>query len=92
MCYSKRVRTSGGKIKYSHEAEQLKKAVGGEGNIVSLSHCVTRLRFVLQDSSLCDSEQIQSIHGVKGVILDGNHLQVVIGAEVQAVYAAMQKR
>lgn len=39
-------------MKYSHEAEQLKKAVGGEGNIVSLSHCVTRLRFVLRDGNL----------------------------------------
>lgn len=41
-------------------------------------------------SSRC-SEQIKTIPCVKGVILDGNHLQVVIGAEVQAVYAAMQK-
>lgn len=79
-------------MKYRQEAEQLKEAVGKEANIVSLTHCVTRLRMELKDASLCNKEEIQSIHGVKGIVLDGNQLQVVIGSEVNAFYEAMQQR
>ncbi len=79
-------------MKFEQEAEQLKKAVGGNENIVSLTHCVTRLRMEVKDSTLCNKENIESIHGVKGVIQDGNQIQVVIGAEVKAFFAAMQQK
>ena len=79
-------------MKFEYEAQQLKAAVGGKENIVSLTHCVTRLRMEVKDSTLCDKENIESIPGVKGVIQDGNQLQVVIGTEVKAFFAAMQEK
>ena len=42
--------------------------VGGEGNISSVTHCVTRLRFVLKDKNRADTEGIKALRGVLGVV------------------------
>lgn len=62
-------------------------AVGGAGNIESLSHCATRLRFQLRDASGVDPATVEAIPGVMGAVPQaGERFQVVIGGGVQNVY------
>lgn len=68
-------------------AEQIVDRVGGAGNIVSLTHCATRLRFQLADSSKVDEKALDAVPAVMGVVPQaGDRLQVVIGGAVQGVY------
>lgn len=60
--------------------------VGGEDNIVSLTHCVTRLRFKLKDESKADEKALTALKGVIKVLQAGGQYQVVIGADVGDVY------
>lgn len=61
--------------------------VGGPGNIVSLTHCATRLRFQLKDASGIDNAKVEQIPGVMGAVpQSGNRYQVVIGGGVQDMY------
>lgn len=64
-------------------------AVGGKENIVSVTHCMTRLRFNLKDMSLPDAETIKAIGGVIGVVESGGQFQVVVGQNVPKVYNAL---
>ena len=62
-------------------------AVGGPGNIESLTHCATRLRFQLKDGSGVDQSAVEAIPGVLGAVPQaGDRFQVVIGGAVQNVY------
>ncbi len=68
-------------------AEQIVRAVGGADNIESLTHCATRLRFQLHDSSGVDQNAVEAIPGVMGAVPQaGERFQVVIGGGVQNVY------
>ncbi len=68
-------------------AESIVDAVGGPGNIESLTHCATRLRFQLRDASTVDQSTVEAIPGVMGAVPQaGNRYQVVIGGAVQSVY------
>lgn len=67
-------------------AEQVLKAVGGKENIVSVTHCMTRLRFVLKDQSVPNQKEVESIKGVMGVNVVGGQYQVIIGNSVGNVY------
>lgn len=61
--------------------------VGGPGNIKSLTHCATRLRFELNDSSKVDQSVIEAVPGVMGAVpQSGDRYQVIIGGAVQSVY------
>ncbi|HEY5249127.1 MAG TPA: PTS glucose/sucrose transporter subunit IIB, partial [Dermatophilaceae bacterium] len=65
-------------------AEEIVDEVGGPGNIVSLTHCATRLRFELNDASLVDKDAVEAIPGVMGAVPQtGDRYQVVIGGAVQ---------
>ena len=71
----------------SNTAAEIVKSVGGPGNIVSLSHCATRLRFQLRDASGIKQADIEAVPGVMGAVPQaGNRYQVVIGGAVQSVY------
>lgn len=71
----------------SNTAAEIVKGVGGPGNIVSLSHCATRLRFQLRDASGIKQADIEAVPGVMGAVPQaGNRYQVVIGGAVQSVY------
>lgn len=70
----------------SQHLESLVNALGGNENIISITHCMTRLRFKLVDESLVDKEALESIKGVKGVVLAQGQTQVVIGVEVEKWY------
>lgn len=70
-------------------AEKILEAVGGKGNVQSVFHCVTRLRFVLKDNEVPDIESIKKIEGVLGAQFSGGQFQVIIGPNVTKVYEAL---
>ena len=64
-------------------AAEIVESVGGAGNIESLTHCATRLRFQLSDNSGIDKAKVEGIDGVLGAVSQsGNRYQVVIGGAV----------
>lgn len=62
---------------------------GGPDNIASVSHCLTRLRFVLNDTDKADTKQLEALRMVKGCFTNAGQFQVVIGTEVDAVYKVL---
>lgn len=68
-------------------AQEIVKAVGGADNILSLTHCATRLRFELVDASGVDVAAVETIKGVMGAVpQSGDRFQVIIGGAVQTVF------
>lgn len=72
--------------KFTEESKQLLELVGGKANIAAVSHCVTRMRFVLNDPAKADVSGIEKIKGVKGTFTQAGQFQVIIGQEVQEFY------
>lgn len=72
--------------KFTEESKQLLELVGGKANIAAVSHCVTRMRFVLNDPAKADVKGIEKIKGVKGTFTQAGQFQVIIGQEVQQFY------
>lgn len=70
-------------------AAEVLAAVGGKENVVSVTHCMTRLRFNLKDMSLPDAEKIKAIKGVIGVVESGGQFQIIVGQNVPKVYDAL---
>ncbi len=68
------------------DVERLVERVGGNENIASVSHCLTRLRFVLNEPEKADKQGLESISIVKGCFTNAGQFQVVIGTEVDQVY------
>ncbi len=71
---------------YAALANDVVSALGGKENIVAVTHCMTRLRFVLKDESLTDTARLKSISGVLGVVRNDNQCQVIIGNTVSQAY------
>ena len=65
--------------------------VGGKGNIRSLVHCATRLRFTLVDNAKADDAAVKAVSGVVSVVKAGGLYQVVIGNDVHEVYEELEK-
>lgn len=63
--------------------------IGGQDNVRSVIHCITRVRFYLKDASLADDAAVTNTEGVIDVARAGGQYQVVIGPEVADVYAAV---
>ncbi|SCJ07002.1 EIIBCA-Bgl [uncultured Clostridium sp.] len=78
-------------MKYEKLAKDIIENVGGKGNINSLTHCVTRLRFKLKDESKANTEVLKDMDGVVTVVKSGGQYQVVIGNHVPDVYADVCK-
>jgi glucose-specific phosphotransferase system IIA component len=76
---------------YVAAAKEILSFIGGIENILSISHCSTRLRFRLVDESKINDEQMKNITGVHGIIRRGSQYQVVIGPEVIKVYDLLKK-
>lgn len=72
--------------KYVEEAKELLDLVGGKENIAAVSHCVTRLRFVLNDPSKADIQKIEAMKVVKGSFTQSGQFQIIIGNNVSQVY------
>ncbi len=79
---------------YSKLADEIIAQVGGEQNIVSLYHCITRLRFKLKDVDVArqHKESIQQLDGVLSVIEGNGQFQVVIGNHVADVFQTIMKK
>lgn len=69
-------------------AQEIVRLVGGEQNIETVNHCMTRIRFVLKDSEIAlnNAEQLQKLNGVLDVINRGGQFQIVLGHEARVVY------
>lgn len=79
------------KTNYQEIAEKLV-AVVGEDNIVSATHCATRLRLQVKDRKAIDDSQVEQVEEVKGVFYNAGQYQIILGTEiVNKVYAALQK-
>lgn len=68
------------------QAETILSAVGGVDNIQSLTHCVTRLRFVLKEASLIDDPTIEVLTGILSTQTSSGQYQVIIGPKVEKFY------
>ena len=79
------------KADYTQLAKDVVAAVGGKENIISVSNCMTRLRFVLKDDTIPDKDQVTAIKDVKGVMNQGGQYQVIIGTHVNEVVKFVQK-
>ena len=67
---------------YEQFADELIAAVGGKENIVSVTNCMTRLRFVLADESIVKDDEVKKIKGVMSVVHGGGQYQIPIGTDV----------
>ena len=67
-------------------ALQILDGVGGKENVSGLTHCFTRLRFVLKDESKASTDKVSSIEGVIQVVEASGQFQVVLGNKVEAIY------
>ncbi len=72
--------------KYKNETKELLEYIGGKENIGAVSHCATRMRFVLNDTSIADEEKIKKIKAVKGTFTQAGQFQVIIGNDVSTFY------
>ncbi len=72
-------------------AEEILKNIGGSDNVKNLTHCMTRLRFVLNDESKANDEGIKNIDGVMGLRKQGGQYQVIIGNNVSQTYTELMK-
>lgn len=77
--------------KFREDASKLLDYIGGEDNINSLSYCVTRLRFVLNNPKEANVEKIESLKSVKGTFTQAGQFQVIIGNEVTDFYNEFTK-
>lgn len=67
-------------------ASDILENVGGKENIKSMTHCFTRLRFVLRDSKKANKDVVSRLEGVIQVVEAGGQFQVVLGSKVNKVY------
>lgn len=77
--------------KYDDLACLIIKNVGGKSNVISLSHCITRLRFKLKDESKANTDVLKNTDGIVTVIQSGGQYQVVIGNHVPDVFAVVNE-
>ena len=71
---------------YQADVQSLLEYIGGKDNIRAVSHCMTRMRFVLADPSRADSAKIETIPAVKGTFTQAGQFQVIIGNDVAVFY------
>lgn len=72
--------------RYQDDAKELLRLVGGKSNIAAVSHCVTRMRFVLNDPKKADIDGIGAMKAVKGTFTQSGQFQVIIGNTVSDFY------
>lgn len=65
-------------MNYEHIAKQLIPLLGGKENIISVTHCATRLRLVLKDDKKAEAKDIENIEGVKGAFSSSGQFQIIL--------------
>jgi len=78
-------------MKDNELAQKIVDLVGGENNITNLTHCVTRLRFILKNGSKADKKKVEQLEGVMGVQEQGGQFQIIIGGRVGKIYKEIVK-
>ncbi|MGM0212480.1 MULTISPECIES: beta-glucoside-specific PTS transporter subunit IIABC [unclassified Enterococcus] len=73
-------------MKYEELAKDIISNIGGKENVISLTHCITRLRFKLKDENKANTEFLKSRNGIITVVQSGGQYQIVIGNNVADVY------
>lgn len=76
------------KKNYDELSNSILNHVGGNENIVRAYHCMTRLRLDIKDKGLVNTDVLEKVTGIAGTQWSGNQLQIIIGQEVDDVYAS----
>lgn len=71
---------------FTNDAKKMLELLGGKENIVSFTHCATRMRFVLKEHGKADVKKIEELSCVKGSFTQGGQFQVIIGNKVSTFY------
>ncbi|MCY8974837.1 beta-glucoside-specific PTS transporter subunit IIABC [Bacillus atrophaeus] len=74
---------------YHKVSKEILQLVGGEENVQSVIHCMTRLRFNLHDNAKADRSRLEQMDGVMGTNISGEQFQIIIGNNVPKVYKAL---
>lgn len=77
--------------KFTEDVKLLLEYIGGKDNIKAVTHCVTRMRFVLIDEKKADVKKIESLKSAKGTFTQAGQFQVIIGNEVSEFYNEFTK-
>ena len=77
--------------KFTEDAKLLLEYIGGKDNIKAVTHCVTRMRFVLIDEKKADVKKIESLKSAKGTFTQAGQFQIIIGNEVSEFYNEFTK-
>lgn len=77
--------------KFTEDAKLLLEYIEGKDNIKAVTHCVTRMRFVLIDEKKADVKKIESLKSAKGTFTQAGQFQVIIGNEVSEFYNEFTK-
>ncbi|MGT2887910.1 PTS system trehalose-specific EIIBC component [Streptococcus didelphis] len=72
--------------KFEKDARSLLQAIGGKDNVKAVTHCATRMRFVLDDKDQAQVNEIEKIPAVKGTFTNAGQFQVIIGNDVSLFY------
>ena len=76
--------------KFEQAAKDLLQAIGGKENVTAVTHCATRMRFVLGDDKKANVKAIESISAVKGTFTNAGQFQVIIGNDVPIFIMILQ--
>lgn len=79
-------------INYADSAKEIVKLIGSDNNVISVTHCATRLRFVLKDYALVEVESLKRVKGVITAMQASGQMQVVIGNHVGDAYREVQNQ
>lgn len=74
-----------------NDAKSMLELIGGKDNIVSFTHCATRMRFVLVDDKKANVKEIENLSCVKGSFTQGGQFQIIIGNKVSSFYDEFSK-
>ncbi|MFT4006106.1 MAG: PTS transporter subunit EIIB [Lacrimispora sp.] len=72
-------------------SDSIMKLIGEKENVHSVTHCVTRLRFILKDANKANTEEIKKLDGVLGVVLGSGQYQIVLGPNLFPVFEYITK-
>ena len=77
--------------KYEELVKEIIKQIGGKENVISLTHCITRLRFQLKDEGIANDDVLKNMDGVVTVMHGAGQYQVVIGNHDVGFHYQMSK-
>lgn len=73
-------------------SKEIVELVGGSENIISVTHCMTRLRFILNNKDKADTDKIKGLRGVKGALYSTGQYQIILGENLLPVYNEIMRQ